>query len=108
MKYLGVFVAIACACLCGCKNTEEQAPTPTSSSQYDFKAGYPTKESAAALNDELMSQRATQTYLWTLPAVNLMAMKEGSEKAFGAGYNIFPVWKKRLDAKTNGGDYELS
>jgi hypothetical protein len=100
MKYLGVFVVIACACLCGCKNPEQQAPTPASSSQYEFKTGYPTKESATALNDELLSQRATQAYLWALPAVNLMAMKEGSEKAFGAGYNIFPVWKKRLDAKT--------
>jgi hypothetical protein len=27
-------------------------------------------------------------------------MKVGSEKTFGAGYNILPVWKKRLDAKT--------
>jgi hypothetical protein len=27
-------------------------------------------------------------------------MKVGSEKQFGAGYNVLPVWKKRLDAKT--------
>jgi hypothetical protein len=27
-------------------------------------------------------------------------LKTGSEKVFGAGYNILPVWKKRLDAKT--------
>jgi hypothetical protein len=27
-------------------------------------------------------------------------MKVGSEKTFGAGYNVLPVWKKRLDAKT--------
>ena len=27
-------------------------------------------------------------------------MKFGSEKTFGAGYNVLPVWKKRLDAKT--------
>jgi hypothetical protein len=26
--------------------------------------------------------------------------KEGSEKVFGAGYNVLPVWKKRLDPKT--------
>jgi hypothetical protein len=24
----------------------------------------------------------------------------GSEKAFGAGYNVLSIWKKRLDAKT--------
>ena len=27
-------------------------------------------------------------------------MKTGSESAFGAGYNVLPIWKKRLDAKT--------
>ncbi len=27
-------------------------------------------------------------------------MKIGSEKIFGAGYNVLPIWKKRLDAKT--------
>lgn len=27
-------------------------------------------------------------------------MKSGSEKVFGSGYNVLPVWKKRLDAKT--------
>lgn len=65
-----------------------------------FHEGYPTPEAASTLNDELLYQRAVQTYLWALPAVNLMAMKEGSEKAFGAGYNVFPVWKERLNAKT--------
>jgi hypothetical protein len=50
--------------------------------------------------DELLFQRATQTYLWALPLINTLGMKEGSEKIFGAGYNVLPVWKKRLDAKT--------
>jgi hypothetical protein len=27
-------------------------------------------------------------------------MQVGSEKVFGAGYNVLPIWKKRLDAKT--------
>jgi hypothetical protein len=35
-----------------------------------------------------------------LPLINTLGMKVGSEKAFGAGYNVLPVWKKRLDAKT--------
>ena len=54
-----------------------------------------------------MFQRATQTYLWALPLINTLGMKVGSEKAFGAGYNVLPVWKKRLDAKTLGDDAEL-
>jgi hypothetical protein len=44
-----------------------------------------------ALNHELLLQRATQACPWALPAVNLMATKEGSEKAFASGYNVFPV-----------------
>src|SRR5262245_32002813 len=60
----------------------------------------PTPETAKLLKDELLFQRATQTYLWALPLINTLGMKVGSEKAFGAGYNVLPVWKKRLDAKT--------
>ena len=65
-----------------------------------FKENRPTKETAQTLRDELLFQRATQTYLWALPLINTMGMKDGSEKVFGKGYNVLPVWKKRLDAKT--------
>jgi hypothetical protein len=60
----------------------------------------PTAATAKLLRDELLFQRATQTYLWALPLINTLGMKVGSEKVFGAGYNVLPVWKKRLDAKT--------
>ena len=60
----------------------------------------PTAEASAALKDELIFQRATQTYLWALPLINTLGIKLGSEKVFGAGYNVLPVWKDRLDAKT--------
>src|SRR5215468_7108746 len=60
----------------------------------------PTPETAKALKNELLFQRATQAYLWALPLINTLGMKNGSEKQFGAGYNVLPVWKKRLDAKT--------
>jgi hypothetical protein len=65
-----------------------------------FVENRPTKETAQTLRDELLFQRATQIYLWALPLINTLGMKVGSEKTFGAGYNILPVWKKRLDAKT--------
>ena len=65
-----------------------------------FAEGRPTKETAQTLRDELLFQRATQTYLWALPLLNTLGMQVGSEKVFGAGYNVLPIWKKRLDAKT--------
>jgi hypothetical protein len=30
-----------------------------------------------------------------LPAVNILAMQEASEKTFGKGYNVLPIWKQR-------------
>jgi hypothetical protein len=65
-----------------------------------FVENRPTAETTKILNEELLFQRATQTYLWALPLINTLGMKVGSEKAFGAGYNVLPIWKKRLDAKT--------
>src|SRR5215470_10627996 len=60
----------------------------------------PTPETAKLLREELLFQRATQTYLWALPLINTLGMKAGSEKTFGAGYHVLPVWKRRLDART--------
>jgi hypothetical protein len=65
-----------------------------------FAAGYPTAEAKQRLSDEFLFQSAVQTYLWALPALNMYGMKEGSERIFGKGYNVLPVWKRRLNAKT--------
>jgi hypothetical protein len=35
-----------------------------------FAENRPTRETAQTLRDELLFQRATQTYLWALPLVN--------------------------------------
>lgn len=76
------------------------APRFDELAELPFEENRPTKETADKLRDELLFQRATQTYLWALPLINTLGMKESSEKVFGAGYNVLPVWKKRLDAKT--------
>src|SRR6201989_3354085 len=65
-----------------------------------FKENRPTAQTAQTLRDELLFQRATQTYLWALRLINTLGMQVGSGKAFGAGYNVLPICKKRLDAKT--------
>lgn len=56
--------------------------------------------SGGSIRDELLYQRAVQSYLWALPLLNMRAMKEGSEAKFGAGYNVLPIWKKRMSAAT--------
>jgi hypothetical protein len=79
---------------------------PTRASRFEelanlpFEENRPTNETAQVLRDELLFQRAMQTYLWALPLINTLGMKIGLESTFGVGYNILPVWKKRLDART--------
>jgi hypothetical protein len=65
-----------------------------------FEQNRPTPETAETLKEELAFQQATQAYLWALPLINTLGMKFGSEEVFGAGYNILPIWKERLDPKT--------
>ncbi|WP_425907483.1 DUF1254 domain-containing protein [Nitrobacter sp. TKz-YC02] len=65
-----------------------------------FEQNRPTPETAKTLMRELDFQQATQAYLWAMPLINTLGMKFGSEKVFGAGYNVLPVWKERLDTKT--------
>ena len=65
-----------------------------------FPGGYPEGEASQRLYDELDFQRAVQVYLWALPAMNIDAMRQGSEASFGAGNHILPVWKDRLNTKT--------
>ena len=55
-----------------------------------------TADAAQTLRDELLYQRATQTYLWALPLINTLGMQAGSEKTFGEGHNVLSVWKLSL------------
>ena len=77
-----------------------QGPRFNDLANLPFQQDYPTDEAAQRLTDELLFERGVQSYLWALPAINMWAMKEGSEAKFGAGYNVLPVWKQRLSAKT--------
>ena len=43
---------------------------------------WPTPDTSKLLKDELLFQRATQTYLWAQPMINTLGMKVGSEMAF--------------------------
>ena len=87
--------------LTACKQTPLVPP-----SHYDRLAdqpyieSYPLKADIGTLKQELLFERGVQAYLWALPALNMYGMKEGSEKVFGKGYNILPIFKERLNAKT--------
>lgn len=65
-----------------------------------FENNRPTPTTAQVLIDELVFQRATQAYLWALPLLNTMGMRDGLADSFGVGYSRMAIWEKRLDAKT--------
>jgi hypothetical protein len=57
------------------------------------------EQEAEALRDELYFQRAVHAYMTMLPALNVIGMRDGSEAEFGAGYNVLPIWKDRMDSR---------
>jgi hypothetical protein len=68
--------------------------------EMNFPEAYPTAEATEVLYNEMLFQRASQSVIWSMPAMALWYMKKGSEAQFGAGSNVFPIWKDRLNAKT--------
>jgi hypothetical protein len=95
-----LFWATMSLSLCGTAVTHAQDQRFEALANSETYEGRPTEKSAAVLMDELLFQRASQIYLWAMPIINTMGMKDGSEKLFGAGYNVLPIWKERLNAKT--------
>ncbi|MFI6175644.1 DUF1254 domain-containing protein [Nonomuraea sp. NPDC051191] len=65
-----------------------------------FVGGYPTQDTSRALSEELFFQRATQVYLWALPAMNMYAMRTALGDLSGYGYNVMSVFEKRLKPNT--------
>ena len=57
-------------------------------------------DEAKELRAELFFQRSVYAYMTMLPAMNVIGMRDGSEAAFGRGYEVLPIWKDRMDAKT--------
>lgn len=105
MKKIIIAIIVAGVIFTSCKeskkyNTIETGNSSEKITDEEIKGGYPTAESAEKLNDDLYYQRATQVYLWALPAVNMYAMKEGLGKISGEGYNVISVFEKRLKPKT--------
>jgi hypothetical protein len=77
----------------------QEAPAPPLVKQLNNGNWLPQKE-AEDLRDELYYQRAVHAYMTMLPALNTIGMRDGSEATFGKGYNVLPIWKERMDART--------
>ena len=61
---------------------------------------WPSDDEAQGLLDELYYQRAIHSYYLTLNVLNTIALRDGSEAAFGKGYNKVTTWYDRMGPKT--------
>ena len=93
LSALGVALTLSGPAIAQSSRYEELANFP-------FNHGFLSSQAITTLAVELTFQQATQAYLWALPVLNMYGMKDGSEKVFGKGYNILPIFKDRLNAKT--------
>lgn len=90
--FLGMIVGISA-------HAQDQPAAPPLVKQLNNGNWLPQKE-AEDLRDELFYQRAVHAYMTMLPALNTIGMRDGSEATFGKGYNVLPIWKDRMDART--------
>src|SRR5215510_5328469 len=86
-------------CVAAPTSAQQEPATPPLIKQINNGNWLPQKE-AEALRDELFYQRATHAYMTMQPALNVIGMRDGSEAAFGKGYNVLPIWKDRMDSRT--------
>jgi len=78
--------------------TAQDATSPLVKQLYDGK--WPSKEAIEQSNKQRLYQRGIEAYMMTLPILNTIGMRDASEAKFGKGYNVLPIWKDRMNAKT--------
>ena len=67
---------------------------------FEFENGYPTRESAAALLDQLKFNRAIEVYLTQIPAVAIIESRRGVREFGAVRANQMIIWENLMDAKT--------
>ena len=90
-------VAIAAALLVGAAFPAAAETVSTRLGPLTLENGYPSKKTAAKLYDELDFQRATQAYIWALPAVGWHALHLAHLNAFGASDGEVVLYKDLKD-----------
>ena len=73
------------------------ATSPLVKQMYD--GGWPSAKELKTVHEQFLLQRAVQSYMMTLPTLNVIGMRDGSEAEFGSGYDVLPIWKDRMDSR---------
>lgn len=94
--FIAALLVVALAFAAGAQAQETMSPLV----KQMFNGGWPDKAAVEQLNKDRLYYDAIQAYKLTLPALNTIGMRDGSEVKFGKGYNVLPIWKDRMNAKT--------
>jgi hypothetical protein len=76
--------ALLAAALCGAAPALAQETIDTRIGKLTFESGYPSQETVEKLYDEMDFQRASQAYLWGIPAVGLNEWQKAHVDVFKA------------------------
>src|SRR6516225_6342744 len=96
-----VIIALLCALGLAFTATVTQAQDiETRIGKLSFENGFPSKDTATKLYDEMDFQRATQAYLWAFPAVSNQSIQVGLFRDLGADLNDIVVFENFLDTKS--------
>src|SRR5215472_12612185 len=79
-------------------SAQQHSMPPLVSQMYSGR--WPDQATVGQLNKDWFYQSAVVAYLMTFPVLNTIGMRDGSEAIFGKGYNVLPIWKDRMNAKT--------
>jgi hypothetical protein len=83
LKHFQFAVAAALVLFAASSPVQAQAVN-TRIGKIELQAGYPSKASAEKLYDEMDFQRATQAFIWALPAVGFHGLHLAHRNTFGA------------------------
>ena len=65
-----------------------------------IEKGWLSEKNASQLYEEHLLHQAIEVYKMTLPALNMVGMRDGSHGQFGSGNHVLPIWKDRMDGRT--------
>ena len=88
--------ALACV-LANAPASAEDATAPLVRQMFDGR--WPDEATVDRLNAESFYRNALGAYVLTLPVLNVIGLRDGSEAKFGKGYNVLPIWKDRMNAR---------
>jgi hypothetical protein len=64
-----------------------------------YSGAWPDQTELTNMNEEFLYHRGIEAYMQTIPLLNTIGLRDGSEAKYGKGYNVLPIWKDRMTAK---------